>query len=121
MSFNKVSEVTDRHLHILWTNGDPITSEHMVMMYATNSLLNEWWDKVTVIVWGAPQKLLLENSSVRFEMENARDVGVEFSACVNCANNLGTKEGLEELGLEVIRWGKNLSELRQNGKHVLTV
>ena len=42
MSFNQVSEVTDRHLHILWTNGDPVTAEHMVMMYATNSLLNDW-------------------------------------------------------------------------------
>ncbi len=121
MSFNQVSEVTDRHLHILWTNGDPVTAEHMVMMYATNSLLNDWWDKVTVILWGTPQKLVLENAAVRFEMDNARDVGVEFSACLSCARNLGTTEGLEQMGVEVIRWGQKLTELMQSGRHVLTV
>lgn len=121
MAFQNIDEVTDRHLHILWTNGDPLTAEHMVMMYARNALLNDWWDKVTVIVWGAPQKLLLENEAVRLKMEIARQAGVEFTACVSCANNLGVTKGLEELGLEVIRWGEKLSLLLQNGKHVITV
>lgn len=121
MSFKDISEVTDRHLHILWTNADPITAVNMVLMYATNSLLNDWWDKVTVIIWGAAQKLATENETVRFEMQNARDVGVEFTACASCANNLGTKDTLEADGIEVIRWGQKLSQLQQNGKHVLTI
>lgn len=121
MSFQNINEVTDRHLHILWTSGDPVTAEHMIMMYAKNSLLNDWWDKVTVIIWGAAQKLATENASVRFEMGNARDLGVEFSACSSCAANLGTAEALEADGVEVIRWGAKLSLLLQNGKHVLSV
>ena len=39
-SFQDINEVTDRHLHIIWTNADPVTSENMVMMYTKNSMLN---------------------------------------------------------------------------------
>lgn len=121
MSFQNIEEVTDRHLHILWTNADPLTSEHMVMMYARNALLNEWWDKITIIVWGATQKLLLENEAVKLKADLARQVGVEFTACISCAVNLGIKEELEEADVEVIRWGEKLSLLMQNGKHVLSI
>ena len=121
MSFQNINEVSDRHLHIVWTSSDPDTALNMVLMYATNSLLNEWWDKVTVIIWGGSQKLVTENEAIRFEMQNARDVGVEFTACASCANNLGTAQALEADGIEVIRWGQKLSLLLQNGKHVLSV
>jgi len=43
------------HLYILWTNGDPVTAEKMVLMYGLNSLKHDWWKKVTIIVWGATQ------------------------------------------------------------------
>ena len=121
MSFKNIEEVSDRHLHILWTNADPLTAEHMVMMYARNAMLNGWWDKVTVIVWGATQKLLLENEAVRLKMELARQVGVEFSACISCAINMDIVEKLEAQGIEVIRWGEKTSLLLQNGKHVLSI
>lgn len=121
MSFNKIDEVTDRHLHIFWTNGDPVTSENMVLMYAKNAMLNGWWDKVTVVLWGAPQKLIFENEYVQAEMEMARDAGVEFSACISCANNLQLTDALEKECIEVIRWGQKLSLLMQNGKPVLTI
>ena len=121
MSFTDINEVSDRHLHIVWTNSDPVTAVNMVLMYATNSLLNEWWDKVTVVIWGGAQKLAAEDETVRFEMQNARDVGVEFSACISCSNNLGLTEKRKEDGIEVIRWGQKLSLLLQNGKHVLSV
>ena len=121
MSFQKIEEVSDRHLHILWTNADPDTSENMVMMYARNAMLNEWWDKVTVIIWGATQKVIFENEAVRMKMKMAEQAGVEFTACISCAINLGTLEALEEEGIEVIRWGEKLSLLMQNGKHVLSI
>ena len=121
MAFDKIEEVDARHLHIIWTNADPLTSEHMVMMYAKNSMLNGWWDKVTVVIWGATQKLIFENEAVRTEMEFARDAGVEFSACISCANNLQLTDALEAEGIEVIRWGQKMSLLLQNGCHVITI
>ena len=51
----------------------------------------------------------------------AQSVGVEFSACLTCALNLGTREALEDKGIEVIRWGEKLSHLMQEGEHVLSI
>ncbi|MCR5481686.1 MAG: DsrE family protein [Clostridia bacterium] len=111
----------DRHLYIIWTNGDPITSEHMVLMYSTNALLNGWWDKVTVVMWGASQITALENEAVKVKIEVAKQAGVEFSSCISCAINLGIREKLEAGGYEVIRWGEKLSKLLQSGAHVITI
>ncbi|MDO4175883.1 MAG: DsrE family protein [Bacillota bacterium] len=111
----------DRQLYIIWTNADPITSEHMVMMYSTNSMLNGWWDKVTVVVWGNSQLTATQNEAVKLKIALAQQAGVEFSSCLSCAINLGTKDALEEMGIEVIRWGEKLSGLIQGGANVMTV
>ena len=118
----EASGTTDnKHLYIVWSNADPITSQHMVFMYATNSMKNAWWDQVTVVVWGATQPLLCENEAVCAGMEAARAASVEFSACLTCADILGTTDTLRAMGLEVVRWGKKLSDLLQSGAHVLSV
>src|SRR5208282_4101346 len=94
-----------KKLFILWTNADIITSDKMVMMYATNSMLRQWWDEVTVIIWGATAKLVAENAMLQEKIKNAQHVGVNFSACKGCADQLGLSEKLVELGIEVIYWG----------------
>jgi len=110
-----------KKLTLIWTTGDPLTAEHMVLIYATNAMLNRWWDEVTVVLWGAAQKLAAENEAVRLKMEVAEKAGVKFSACLSCAVNLRTRETLEDMGVEVIRWGAKLTELLQSGQSVLTV
>jgi len=113
--------INDKTLYILWANADINTSLHMVLMYAENSLSHAWWDKVTVIIWGAPTKLIAENTSVQEEMKIAMENGVKFSACISCAKKLGVVEKLQELGIEVIPWGEPLTKiLMENGK-LLTV
>ncbi|MBR0139865.1 MAG: DsrE family protein [Firmicutes bacterium] len=121
MAFENIEEVSDRHLHILWINGDPVTSEDMVLMYSRNSMLRGWWDKVTVVIWGAPQKLIFENEAVLAKLRIAKLAGVEFTACVACALDLGVKEKLEEEGIEVIPWGVKLTQLIQNGRPLITL
>ncbi len=121
MAFQEIEEINERHLHIFWINGDPVTSEEMVLMYARNAMLNGWWDRVTVVLWGAPQKLFVENDNIRAKVRIARLAGVEFSACISCAVDLHAKEALEAEEIEVIRWGQKLSLLIQNGRPVLTI
>ena len=58
-------------LYILWTNADVITSDKMVMMYATNSMLHHWWDEVTVIIWGATAQLVAENAMMQEKIKIA--------------------------------------------------
>lgn len=111
----------DDHLYILWTNGNVETAEKMVFMYGVNSLLQGWWEKVTIIIWGEPAKLVSENEGIRKNMERALDAGVHLTACRACADQLGTREQLEDMGVEVMYWGEPLTRLLKNDAKLLTV
>ena len=111
----------EEHLHILWTNADPVVFDKMVLMYAVNSLVHGWWKKVTVIVWGPAARLAAEDQTVARQISLARERGVAFSVCVTCAKELGVSGQLEEQGLELIPWGPPLTELLKMRAPLLTV
>ena len=111
----------DNELFVLWTNADPITSELMVMMYTVNAMKRGWWEKVTLIIWGATTKLVTENPKFQDLIKQAQDVGVHVSACIACARELGKIEKLNEMNIEVISWGDPLTKLLKEGKHLLTI
>jgi hypothetical protein len=109
------------HLYVLWTNDNLITAEKMVFMYTINSLLQGWWETVTLIIWGAPTKLVSENEMIQKMVKKALDAGVHISACKACADQLGVTETLENLNIEVKYWGKPLTEILTNGEKLLTI
>jgi hypothetical protein len=113
--------IVERGLYILWTNGDPLTTMHMVFMYATNSVKRGWWERVTVVVWGASMKLIAQNEDVRKAVKEAQEQGVHVSACKACADALGMSEILMDLGVEVKYWGEPLTEILKSGGTLLTV
>ena len=110
-----------KKLHMLWTNADIDTSRHMVLLYAMNSVLRSWWDEVTVIVWGAPARLIAENQEIADYVRAAQDAGVKFSACLRCTKELGVEDRLNELGIEQIFWGEPFTALLQSGEPLITV
>ncbi len=109
------------HLYVLWTNADPITSEKMVFMYTKNALIHGWWEKVTLIIWGATAKLAGEDAHVQQWIAEARDAGVHISACKACADQLGVTEVLEKQGIEVKYWGLPLTDLLKREATLLTL
>ena len=109
------------HLYVLWTNDNPVTAEKMVFMYTINSLLKGWWDKVTLIVWGAPAQLVAENADIQAKVKAAREAGVHITACKACADQLGVTVTLEGLGIEVIYWGVPLTDLLKNDAKLITI
>jgi len=111
----------NKHLYVLWTNDNPITAEKMVFMYTVNSLLHGWWEKVTLIIWGAPAKLVSENADIQRKVKEALDAGVHITACKACADQLGVSDDLEKLGIEVKYWGAPLTEILANNKKLLTI
>lgn len=111
----------EHHLHILWTNADPTVFDEMVLMYAVNSLVHGWWEKVTVILWGDTAALAVHDPSVKERITLAMEQGVQFSACITCARELGVEDALREMGLEVISWGPPLTELIKSRAPLLTV
>jgi len=109
------------HLYVLWTNDNPVTAEKMVFMYTINALLNNWWDEVTLIVWGATPLLVSENAEIQAKVKEALDAGMHITACKACADQLGVTETLEGLGIEVIYWGVPLTDLLKNDEKLITI
>jgi len=109
------------HLYVLWTNDNPVTADKMVFMYTINSLIHGWWEKVTLIIWGAPAKLVGEDATIQKRIKEALDAGVHVTACKACADQLGVTEALENLQIEVKYWGEPLTEILKNNEPLLTV
>ena len=80
------------HLYVLWANDNLLTAEKMVFMYTINSLGHGWWDKVTLINWGAPTKLVGEDEKAQKLVHKALAAGVHVSACKACAAQLKVKD-----------------------------
>ena len=112
---------TKKHLYLLWTNADPITAENMVFMYITNSLFHGWWENVTLIIWGAPTQLVAHDEQIQKMVQDAKDAGVHISACKACADQLGVRDELEKLDIEVKHWGSPLTELLKSDETLLTI
>ena len=109
------------HLYVLWTNDNPVTAEKMVFMYTINSLIHGWWEKVTIIIWGATAKLVSEDAKIQEKLKEALDAGVHLTACKACADQLGVTETLEKLNVEVKYWGIPLTEILTSGEKLLTI
>ena len=110
-----------RALNVLWTNGDPVTAEKMVFMYTINAMKHGWWDDVTLIIWGAPAKLVGEREDMQENVRQALAAGVHVTACKACADQLGVTDTLKELGVEVKYWGVPLTEILTAGEKLLTI
>ena len=111
----------EKHLYVLWTNDNPITAEKMVFMYTINSLKNGWWKKVTLIIWGAPAKLVSEDLNIQDKIKEALDAGVFITACKACTDQLGVTEILKNLNIEIKYWGAPLTDILTRKETLLTI
>jgi len=109
------------HLYLLWTNDNKLTAEKMVFMYTVNSLIHGWWEKVTLIIWGATAKLAAEDKEIQAMILDAIEKGVAVSACKACTEQLGVTEEIKALGVEVKYWGVPLTEVLKQEKTLLTI
>jgi hypothetical protein len=114
-----MKENTD--LHILWTNDNQVTAEKMVFMYGINSVIRGWWEKVTIIVWGATALLVYQNTDIQKKVKEAQEKGIHIIACKACADQLGVTESLEKLGIEVDYTGELLTSILKSGEALITI
>jgi hypothetical protein len=108
-------------LVILWTSGDREVALNMVFMYAKNSKLKGWWEKVRLIVWGPSANLLAMDEELRAELKNVQEAGVELQACKACSDRYGVSEQFADLGIEVIYMGAPLTEYLKGDCSVITI
>ena len=108
-------------LYILWTSSDVETFDEMVFMYAFNAKKYEWWDEITVVIWGASARLAGTDEVVQLKIKELIEGGVKVEACKACADDLGVSEKLESLGVEVKYWGQPLTKVLKSDAKLITI
>ena len=107
-------------LAVIWTSGDPEVAHRVCFMYTDNAKKQKWFDEVTLIVWGPSARLLAGDKDLQAKVKGMLDDGVKVQACIACADSYGVTEQLRKMGIEVKGMGKPLTDLIQQGWHVLT-
>ncbi|MCB2221624.1 MAG: DsrE family protein [Bacteroidetes bacterium] len=108
-------------LYILWTTGDPVTAEKMVLMYVLNSKLKGWWSEVTVVIWGASAEVVARDKKIQAGLSACMDAGIKIEACKACADQLGVTESMEHLGVDVKYYGEPLTKILKSEGKLLTI
>jgi hypothetical protein len=108
-------------LVVLWTSGDPEAARLMALMYAKNSRLNGWWDRVLLVAWGPASRLVCADAGLQAEVAECAAAGVRLRACKACADAYGVSAELERLGFEVVYMGEPMTRYLKDGWKVLSV
>jgi hypothetical protein len=107
-------------LAVIWTSSDPDVAHQVCFMYTGNAKKMKWFDEVTLIVWGPSARLLAGDKALQAKIKGMLDDGVKIQACQACADSYGVTEQLRKLGIDVKYMGKPLTDLIQQGWHILT-
>lgn len=108
-------------LNILWTTDNKDTLFNMLSMYASNSIKNNWWDEVNVIIWGASAKLVGNDTQVQTEVLEMLQRGVKFEACKACSDDFGVSDKLIAMGVNVRYMGKALTDYLKSDDKMITI
>jgi len=108
-------------LNILWTTDNKDTVLNMLVMYATNSRLNGWWQKINLIIWGASARLAGSDKEIQEAIAEMMDHGISIEACKACCDNFGVTDRLTVLGVNVRYMGEAFTEYLKSGDKMLTV
>ena len=107
-------------LVVLWTSDNPELAKSMVFMYTYNAKRYNWFNDVTLIIWGPSAKFTAENEEIQKELAQMKEAGIKIEACIACAVMFGVDDKLRQLGYDVKGMGIHLTNyLKQNYK-VLT-
>ncbi|MFC2138341.1 DsrE family protein [Bacteroidota bacterium] len=106
-------------LVVVWTSGDKEVAMKMVFMYTFNAKKFEWWDDITLLVWGPSSKLLTEDAELQDYVKKMKESGINLLACKGCADMYGISDKLEEIGVTVRYTGKDLTDFIKE-RHVVT-
>ncbi len=110
-----------KNVVILWKTDNDIDIHNLVIPYAYNALVHKWFDQVTLLIWGASQKRILEDKMISERVKNLNKQGVRTVACKMCAENIHTSDYLKGLSVEVIYTGELLSDaLKDPNTEVVT-
>ena len=97
-------------LLIVWKTKEDTDIHHFVIPYAYNAKKHNWFDQVDVLLWGASQEKVKEDTIIQQRVMNLIKNDITIYACKMCADNVGSTSVLEELGVQVMYTGVLLSD-----------
>ncbi|WP_303918666.1 DsrE family protein [Draconibacterium sediminis] len=120
MAQTEKDESVNNKLVVVWTSDDPYLAERMVLMYTHAAKKNDWFNEVTLIIWGPSAKMVSENLKMQEKLKAMQKDGVEIQACIACATAYGVVDELKNLNFEVKGMGKPLTDYLKSDAKVLT-
>jgi len=110
------------NLLVVWKSSNETDINNFIIPYAYNSKVQDWFTKVTVLIWGASQEKVLHDADIQELVRNLTDSGIALYACKMCADRVGATELLESLGVIVQYTGVLLSEaMKDKDTEVITI
>lgn len=104
---------------VIWTSRDRDVALEVAFPYILNSKLREWWEDITLVVWGPSTKLLSNDIELQNYIKK-RESGVTIEACKACADHYGLSGKIEELGINVRYMGEATTEYIKEGRSIIT-
>ena len=117
----EITNHSEGDLVVLWTSGDREVAEKMVFLYVSNAKKYDWFNNITVVVWGPSAKLISEDDELQDQLSAMKEMGVKFQACKACADMYMVAPKLEDLGIEVIYIGKELTDYIKGDYELLSI
>ena len=111
-----------KKLLVVWKTNNEIDIHNFVIPYVYNSLKHEWFDSVELLIWGASQEIILNDTVTQQRVKNLVKNEVSVFACKMCADNVGATTLLESLGVKVMYSGVFLSDrMKDPETEVITI
>lgn len=108
-------------LMILWLSADKRAAADMALLYARDSLLNGWFRRVTLLLWGPTVETAATDSAIQTELAILNHLGCKIKACRACALRYGVADELTALKIEVVGLGEELTERLRSKQPVLLI
>lgn len=79
-------------------------------MYTLNAAKRDWWETVTLIVWGSSTPLLAGDKDLQETLTEMQEAGIDVEACRACAEDFGVAKELEAMNIDVRYMGEPLTD-----------
>jgi hypothetical protein len=106
-------------LVILWATENKDTFNKLIYLYAKNSMRNDWWKNIKIIIWG-PSQQLINDEEVKNKIVELKNVGVEIEVCKWCSDSYNVTEKFEGIDVNPIYMGEPLTKYLKEDVKVMT-
>jgi hypothetical protein len=109
-------------LLVVWKSNNDIDIHNFVIPYCYNAVVQEWFDEVELLIWGASQEKLMSDPIIQQRVVNLVKNNITVYACKMCSDKVGATSILESIGVNVRYTGDLLSNrLRDKEYEVITI